>query len=148
MPILSNSSKAATLAVACLFALANASAQTIAQTVTKWGLIGTWAFDCSVPPSKGQPRLIFEIASDGRVVHRREYSDASDEHEILSAKLSDDGTLNLRVRFAEIREFGLVKQSDGTIRSIYNHNDKNEFSIKDGIFTANGNPTPSARRCG
>jgi hypothetical protein len=38
-------------------------------------------------------------------------------------------------------------QPDGTIRTMYNRNQKDEYTIKDGKFTANGNPTPSQHRC-
>jgi hypothetical protein len=83
-------------------------------------------------------------------VHRRNFGDTKDESEVVSAEVSEDGMLNLRVFFPSLkqtREYGLIKQSDGTIRAMYNRNQKDEYSIKDGKFTANGNPTPSQHKC-
>jgi hypothetical protein len=38
-------------------------------------------------------------------------------------------------------------QPDGTIRAMYNRNQKGEYTIRDGKFTANGNPTPPQHKC-
>ena len=86
-----------------------------------------------------------EIVGDNRVVHRRDFGGTTDEGEVVTAEISPDGMLNLRVFFPSLkqtREFGLMMQSDGTMRAIYNRNQKNEYTIKDGKFTANGDPTP------
>lgn len=46
------------------------------------------------------------------------------------------------------REYGLMMQPDGTLRAMYNRNNqKDEYTIKDGKFTANGNPTLTQHRC-
>jgi hypothetical protein len=141
-------------ALATTFLLAlplGASAESIAQTVSKWGLIGTWATDCSVPPGKNQTaRMIYKTAPGGRVIHARNFGDRSDENEVVGATLSDDGTLNLRVvfrDFKQMREYGIIKQPDGGYRTMYNRNEKNEYVIADGKFTANGDPTRPLRRC-
>ena len=47
----------------------------------------------------------------------------------------------------ETREYGMIKQPDGTVRAMYNRNAKDEYTIKDGKFTANGNQSPSQHRC-
>jgi hypothetical protein len=36
---------------------------------------------------------------------------------------------------------------DGSVRAVYNRNERNQYSIKDGKFTANGKPTPPQHRC-
>ena len=59
--------------------------------------------------------------------------------------------LNLRVYFPSLkqtREYGLAMQPDGTTRAMYNRNRKNEYTIKDGKFTASDDPTPPEHRCG
>jgi len=57
----------------------NASAETVAETARAWGLIGAWSLDCSVAPDRGQGAVLaYEIASGDRVVHRRDFGDASD----------------------------------------------------------------------
>jgi hypothetical protein len=142
------------LALAMLFFLGfavNASAETVAQTARNWGLIGSWARDCSVKPGKNQNTLLaYEVVGDGRVVHRRDFGDSTDENEVVTAEVSGDDMLNLRVffpNFKQTRQYGLMKQPDGTIRTMYNHDQKDEYSIRDGIFTANGNPTPALHKC-
>jgi hypothetical protein len=140
------------LAIISLLVLTlNASAETVAQTVRKWGLIGPWSLDCSLKPDRNKGTVLaYEIAGDDRVVHRRNFGDASDESEVITAEVSGDGMLNLRVFFPNLkqtREYGLVMQPDGTIHAMYNRNQKLEYTIKDGKFTANGNPTPSQHRC-
>jgi hypothetical protein len=142
------------LALAVLFSLAltlDAPAETVAQTARQWGLIGPWSLDCSLAPDRSKGTVLaYEIASDDRVVHRRNFGDSKDESEVVTAEVSGDGMLNLRVFFPSLkqtREYGLIMQPDGTIRTMYNRNQKDEYTIKDGKFTANGNPTPSQHRC-
>jgi hypothetical protein len=142
------------LALAILFSLTlvpAASAETAAQTARKWGLIGPWSLDCSLPPDRSRGTVLaYEITSTGKLVHRRNFGDTTDESEILSAEVSGNGMLNLRVVFPSLkqtREYGLMKQPDGTLRAIYNRNQKEEYSIRDGKFTDNGHPTPSQHKC-
>jgi len=142
------------LALAVLFSLTltlNASAETVAQTARQWGLIGPWSLDCSLPPDRNKGTVLaYEIAPCDRVVHRRNFGDTTDESEVVTAEVSGDGMLNLRVFFPSLkqtREFGFIMQSDGTMRAMYNRNQKDEYTIRDGKFTANGNPTPSQHKC-
>ena len=142
------------LALTLVFSLTlarDASAETVAQTASKWGLIGSWALDCSLPPDRGKGALLaYEVAPGGRVVHRRNFGDVKDENQVVGAAVSSNGMLNLRVSFPglkETREYGMMKQPDGTIRAMYNRNAKEEYTIKDGNFTSNGNPSPAQHKC-
>jgi hypothetical protein len=142
------------LALAMLFSLTltrDASAETVAQTARQWGLIGPWSLDCTLKPDRNRGTVLaYEIAPDDRVVHRRNFGDTTDEGEVVTAEVTRDGMLNLRVFFPSIkqtREYGIIKQPDGTIRAMYNRNQKEEYTIKDGKFTANGKPTPVQHRC-
>ncbi len=141
------------LVLALLLALAlplDASAETVAQTVQNWGLIGPWSLDCSLEPDRDRGTVLdYEIAGDDRVVLRRNFGNARDESEVVTAEVSDGGMLNLRVYFPSLRqtrEYGLMMQPGGTLRAIYNRN-KNDYSIKDGRFTADGSPTPPQHKC-
>jgi hypothetical protein len=135
----------------CLTLPCGASADTVAQTVQKWGLIGPWSLDCSLKPDRNQGAVLdYEIVADNRVVHRRDFGETTDESEVVTAEISGDGMLKLRVFFPSLkqtREYGLMMQPDGTMRAIYNRNQKDEYSIKDGKFTADGSPTPPQHRC-
>jgi hypothetical protein len=127
-----------------------AAAETIAETVGQWGLIGPWSLDCALPPDHGKGSLLtYEVEGDG-VINRRDFGDASDEGKVLSADVSADGTLNLRVYFPamkQTRDYGLLLQQDGTLRAIYNRNDKGQYTIRNGRFTANGKPVPAQHKC-
>jgi hypothetical protein len=142
------------LALAILFSLTlslHAPAETVAETAREWGLIGPWSLDCSLPPDRNKGTVLaYEIAPGDRVVHRRNFGDTTDESEVVTAEVSGDGMLNLRVFFPSLkqtREYGLVMQPDGTLRAMYNRNQKDEYTIKDGKFTASGHPTPSQHKC-
>lgn len=128
-----------------------AFAGTVTETASKWGLIGAWSLDCSLPPDHDRGTvLIYEVARDDRLIYRRNFGDASDDNEVVGVKVSADGMLNLRVFFPslkETREYGLMKQPDGSIRAMYNRSRKGEYTIKHGEFTANGNPTPPQHKC-
>ena len=142
------------LVLAFLFSLTlslSASAETVAETVRNWGLTGSWSRDCSLKPGKNQNTLLtYEVMPDERVVHRRDFGDSADENEVVGAQVSGDGMLNLRVffpNFKQTRDYGLMKQPDGTLRTMYNHDQKGEYSIRDGVFTANGNQTAALHKC-
>src|SRR5882757_8063731 len=106
----------------------SASAETVAETARAWGLIGAWSLNCSVAPDRGQGAVLaYEIASGDRVVHRRNFGATTDASEVISAKVSGDGMLNLRVFFPKLkqtREYGFAMQPDDTMRAMYNRNQK------------------------
>jgi hypothetical protein len=126
-------------------------AETIAETARQWGLIGPWSLDCSLPPDHARGTvLVYEIDEGDRLLHRRDFGDSHDEGEVLSATVSGDGVLNLRVYFPSVkqtREYGVMHLADGGIRAVYNRNEQNQYSIKDGKFTATGKPTPVQHKC-
>jgi hypothetical protein len=127
-----------------------AAAGTTAETVRNWGLLGSWATDCSVPPDRANPALVYEITPDERVMLRRNFGTGKDEQEISTAEISGDGVLRLRMffpAFKQTRDNGIVMQSDGSIRAIYSRNDKDEYTIRDGSFVASGNPTVALHKC-
>jgi hypothetical protein len=42
---------------------------------------------------------------------------------------------------------GATSATDGTIRAMYHRNQKDKYTIRDGKFTANGNPTLAQHKC-
>jgi len=140
------------LALLLLLALASgASAETVSQTARKWGLIGSWAVDCSVPRDKSDPLISYEVTADDRVMLRRDFGTGQDEQEVSSAEIAAGDVLILRIffpAFQQTRINGIAKQPDGSIRAIYNrHEEKDEYSIRDGKFVASGKPTVALRQC-
>lgn len=131
---------------------AAAGAETLSATVIRWGLLGSWAINCSLRPDHDKGAVLtYEIKPDGRVMYRRNFGDAKDENEVVAASSDADGMLNIMVFFPSLhqtREFGLRLQKDGSLRAIYNRDQRGDYSIRDGKFVRTGVPTPAQRRCG
>ncbi len=140
------------LAMAFLLPLTGgASAETPARIAQAWGLIGSWSADCSLPPDRDRGTVLtYEIGPDKRLALRRAFGDTTDGADVVDAAVSRDGLLNLRVVFSplsETREYGLKRLADGTIRAIYNRNEKGEYTIRDGRFIRDNRPTPPQHKC-
>lgn len=140
-----------TAALLCIALASTAGAETLAATVEQWGLLGSWAVDCAAKPGRDKGALLtYEIRKDGRVMYRRNFGDARDENEVVSATVNAEGLLNVMVYFPSLqqtREFGLLLAEDGTLRAIYNRSERGVYTIKDGKYVATGAPTPPQQRC-
>ncbi len=125
-------------------------AQTVAQTASSWGLIGTWRLDCSRSLSRDNPDLSYTVRG-GKLFHDRDFGDAKDSSPVNTATRKADGSLELVVSFGSLsqtRQFSFIRGSDGRIRAVSNRNvDTDEYSIRDGKFTSNGKSTPWQTRC-
>lgn len=141
------------IAAAMLWAAftAAANAETLAATVEQWGLLGSWAVDCAARPNRDKGALLtYEIRKDGRVMYLRNFGEARDENEVVSATVNAEGLLNVMVYFPSLhqtREFGLLLTKDGSLRAIYNRSERGEYTIRDGKYVATGAPTPAQQRC-
>jgi hypothetical protein len=128
-----------------------ARAESLAATVEQWGLLGSWAVDCAVSPDRDKGALLtYEIRKDGRVMYRRNFGDAKDENEVVSATVNAEGLLNVMVYFPSLlqtREFGLLLSEQGSLRAIYNRSEHGEYTIRDGKYVKTGAPTPPQQRC-
>ncbi|MDN5004398.1 hypothetical protein ACFQZO_26490 [Bradyrhizobium sp. GCM10027634] len=126
-------------------------ADTLAATVEQWGLLGSWAVDCAARPDRDKGALLtYEIRKDGRVMYRRNFGDARDENEVVSATVNAEGLLNVMVFFPSLhqtREFGLMLSKNGDLRAIYNRSERGEYTIRDGRYVKTGAPTPAQQRC-
>ena len=129
-----------------------ASAETLTATIARSGLLGSWAIDCSLPPDRDKGALLtYAITQDGRVMYRRNFGDARDENEVVSASTGSDGVIDVKVFFPSLhqaREFGLLLQKNGSLRAVYNRGERGDYTIRDGKFVKTGQPTPAQRRCG
>jgi hypothetical protein len=139
------------LFVALLSSADAAMAQTPADTLRRWGLLGTWAIDCSKPASGSNGYLVYVADSGGKVSHNREFGDRRDTNTVEKARTGRGGALELTVNFpglSQSRKFTLMMGADGRIRAMANSKaDGTEPTIKDGKFTANGQDTPWQTRC-
>jgi hypothetical protein len=128
-----------------------ARAETLAATVERWGLLGSWAVDCAARPDRDKGALLtYEIRTDGRVMYRRNFGDAKDENEVVSATVNAEGVINVMVYFPSLqqtREYGLLLSKQGSLRAIYNRSERGVYTIKDGKYVATGAPPPPQQRC-
>ena len=143
---------------ACVLALAMgdwlfwpvpAAAQTASDVIEKWGLLGTWAADCNLPPSRQNGYLAY-VRRGGVVAHERDFGDARDSNEIVAATITADGSVDVTinfVNFSEIRTMTVIKGADGRYRVTSNRDSKGVYSVKNGILLGSGNPTKWVNRC-
>ena len=109
--------------VACILFAEGAAAQSVADTATRWGLIGTWALDCSMPASGSNGYLTYAVRGAGKVAHEREFGDRRDTNDVQQARTGIDGTLDLVVHFPvlnQTRKFTMMMGSDRRIRALAN----------------------------
>jgi hypothetical protein len=127
-----------------------AAAQSVTDTVNRWGLIGTWALDCTKPASSSNGYLTY-VVRGAKVAHEREFGDRRDSNDVQQARTGVGGTLDLVVHFPglnQARKFTMLMASDLRIRALANsRTDGTDETIKDGKFTANGGVTPWQTRC-
>ena len=129
------------------------SAKSAVDAAAKWGLIGTWALDCASKPSGANGHLSFLRGPEGRLIHKREFGDRRDESRVLDTTIRPDGTLEVVIDFNRLtpphkRRVVFSKVADDRKRAIENQVvGMPDFSVKDGKFISNGNPTPLQIRC-
>ena len=140
------------LAIALLassFASAAAADEAV-DVARSWGLLGTWAADCTAAPVKGRGAIIsYEVSADGNLIYRRDH-DPSDINEVASARVEPDETLVLSIvlpKARQTRENGIVRTTDGGIRSVFNRGQDGSYTIRESRFVANGKQTPALKRC-
>jgi hypothetical protein len=140
----------AVFALGILATFAAPQAQTMADTASQWGLLGSWRIDCRQPASRSNGDLKY-VVRDGMLFHDRNFGDVHDSSPVVAATAKRDGSLEITVNFASLsqtRQFSFMRGPDGRIRAMSNRNvNTNEYTIEDGKFTANGNMTPWQTRC-
>ena len=132
----------------------SARAETVAATMSKWGLIGAWSVDCAAAAGKGTAAKLRYVAKpDGSVFHYRNFGDDSSSDKVKAARITPEDWLELKIFFREIavgqqdRTFALKRIQTGVVQAMYNYNANGEYSVKDGRFTSNGNEAPLQHKC-
>jgi len=137
-------------AVAWLACGPSALAQSPVDVATRWGLLGGWMLDCGKPVGPSNALLSF-VVRDGKVNHDRNFGDSRDSNPVVAAKLARNGMIDVSIYFSglsQTRQIEWIKDPAGRLRAISNRNvDTNEFTVKDGILTANGQETRWQTRC-
>ena len=93
----------------------SARAETPAETAAAFGLLGTWAVDCRLPPSLGNGYLTYAAAPGGNIAHDRDFGSQRNVGEVVRASLTAGG-IDLVVFFpvsAQSRQITIAKAADG-----------------------------------
>jgi len=135
-----------------------ANAQSAADTVAEFGLIGTWATDCAQPPSTSNYLTIYAIKPSGEVSRR--YYDAPghvlNTYKITSAKRQARDMLSYEqvwdfdgspANIAGDRVRVLLNMADGKFQIVSSQGSDGSFFVKDRKFPGTTDESPWQSRC-
>jgi hypothetical protein len=142
------------LAVAMSAARAAAPAPTTEQLFNQFGLFGTWAVDCRLEASPGNPRVSITMPSPGLIIqdHDLGKDNALNRYSILSAEKLSETRLSVQVIFqpgreGEERQHLIWAVHDGTLRTLFNQPQDGPVRVKDGVAVTYGIKTPLLKKC-
>src|SRR5262249_26118231 len=98
-----------------------ACAENQAETTSRWGLIGTWALDCSKPASENSPYLTYVIRRAGKVTYERDFGDRQDVSAVEEVNATANGELEVVVNFPSLkqtRRITWIMGRDGRARAV------------------------------
>jgi hypothetical protein len=146
---------AAALAVA---AVETANAQSVANTIAEFGLIGTWATDCAQPASTGNFLTIYAIKPSGEV--SRTYYDQPghvyNTYKITNAKRQAPDMLSYEqvwdfegspANIAGDRVRVLLNMVDNKFQIVSSQGSDGSFFVKDRKYSGAGDESPWQSRC-
>jgi hypothetical protein len=146
---------AAALAVA---AVETANAQSVANTIAEFGLIGTWATDCAQPASTGNFLTIYAIKPSGEV--SRTYYDQPghvyNTYKITNAKRQAPDMLSYEqvwdfegspANIAGDRVRVLLNMADNKFQIVSSQGSDGSFFVKDRKYSGAGDESPWQSRC-
>jgi hypothetical protein len=133
-----------------VLAAAGAQAAPLQALFERYGLIGTWAFNCAQPASEQNPYIYYRVVDPEHVARDTQNSPTnrtnasiaeflveSNPNEVVIVVKTDRGRTNLTVRFERKR-----------MRTFQSTRDSGEKVIVGGRFTANDTETLWYSKCG
>ncbi len=140
--------------VAAAIMSTSANATSVEELFQKFGLFGTWAGDCSQPPSPTNPHVSITTPTAGLVLEDHDLGPdfAINNYSVLSAEMVSETRLSVEVIFqpgseTEERQRLVFQIRDGTRRTMFNQPDGGMVRVKDGIALARGTKTPILNKC-
>jgi hypothetical protein len=145
----------AVIGVAVLVALPEiANAASVEEVFQEFGLLGTWAADCSGPATPGNPHVSITVPSAGLVLEDHDLGPdfAVNRYSVLSAEPVSQTSVSVQVIFqpgtmVEERQKLIFSVNNKTRRTIFNQSDAGAIRVKDGVAIARGSKTPLLRKC-
>ncbi len=135
-----------------------ANAQSVANTIAEFGLVGTWAADCTRPASSSNFLTIYAIKPTGEV--SRTYYDQPDHiynnYKITEAKRQAPDMLSYEqvwdfegspANIAGDRVRVLLNMADGKFQIVSSQGSDGSFFVKDRKFPGTTDESPWQSRC-
>ena len=135
-----------------------ANAQSVADTIAEFGLIGTWAADCTQPASSSNYLTVYAIKLSGEV--SRTYYDQPghiyNNYKITSAERQAPDMLSYQqvwdfegspANVAGNRVQVLLNMADNKYQIVSSQGSDGSFFVKDRKFPSSGDETPWQFRC-
>jgi hypothetical protein len=135
-----------------------ANAQSVADTIAEFGLIGTWAADCTQPASSSNFLTVYAIKSSGEV--SRTYYDQPghvyNNYKITDAKRQAPDMLSYEqvwafegspANIAGDRVRVLLNMTDGKFQIVSSQGSDGSFFVKDRKFPGTADESPWQSRC-
>jgi hypothetical protein len=135
-----------------------AAAQSVANTIAEFGLVGTWAADCTRPASSSNFLTIYAIKPTGEV--SRTYYDQPDHiynnYKITEAKRQAPDMLSYEqvwdfegspANIAGDRVRVLLNMADGKFQIVSSQGSDGSFFVKDRKFPNSSDESPWQSRC-
>ena len=145
---------ASTLATALLLAAAMltpgaASAQTVVGTALEFGLLATWAADCTQPPGKSNIHSTY-VAKDGEVLNLHDAGPTflEDKYVVRAAKPAGADLLTIQTLSVQGLMATITLRRIGDKMQIWRVvAPNNSVPVNNGRFTANDAVIPALSRC-
>jgi hypothetical protein len=150
--------RACLVAALAMLAAETANAQTVADTVAEFGLIGTWATDCTQPASSSNFLTVYAIKLSGEV-SRTYYDQPShiyNNYKITNAKRQAPDMLSYEqvwdfegspANIAGDRVRVLLNMADGKFQIVSSQGSDGSFFVKDRKFPGSADESPWQSRC-
>jgi hypothetical protein len=133
---------------------AAARADTVDELFHAFWLFGTWAPDCKLAASPGNPHVSITAPSPGQVLEEQDLGSgfAVNRYSMLTAELLSDDLLAVTTIFQpgtaeEERERLIFRVYGGTRRTMLNQPANGEARVKNGIARVDGRRTPLLHKC-
>jgi hypothetical protein len=150
--------RACLVAALAMVAAETANAQSVANTIAEFGLIGTWATDCTQPASSSNFLTVYAIKPSGEV--SRTYYDQPghvyNNYKITNAKRQTPDMLSYEqvwdfdgspANIAGNRVQVLLNMADGKFQIVSSQASDGSFFVKDRKFPDSGDESPWQSRC-
>jgi hypothetical protein len=150
--------RACLVAALAMVSAETANAQSVADTIAEFGLVGTWATDCTQPASTSNYLTIYAIKPTGEVsrTHYDKPGHVYDNYKITSAKrqapdmLSYEQVWDLESSPADVagnRMQVLLNMANGKFQIVSSQGSDGSFFVKDRKFPSSGDESPWQSKC-